>query len=155
MKLWQKDYEAAMVSFNKAAAAFPALDSPYLNDEHKEEIKSEKVRLFEMMGLTASFKKDWEKVLNYYRQALEFNPRYLPLYKEIADVYYREGDLDSAISYNKRGYRLNPEDSAWPLAIALLYKEKGDKIEALKYAKEAEKLAPENKDIKNIINDLD
>jgi len=151
MKLWQKDYEAALVSFNKAAAVFPDLSSPFLNNEHKEEIKSEKVHLFEMMGLTAGFKEDWNKALDYYQQALEFNPHYLPLYKEIADVYYKEGDLDSAIFYNERGYRLNPKDYAWPLSLSLLYKERGDAAKAAQYSAEAEELKPGDKDIRNII----
>lgn len=154
MKLWQRDYEAAMADFNKAAAIFPALDNPFLNNEHKEEIKSEEVHLFEMMGLAAGYQEDWDKALDYYRQALEFNPSYLRLYKEIADVYYKKGDLDKAIFYNKRGYMLNPEDVAWPQAIALLYREGGDKARALEYAEKALKLSPDNSDIKSFISQL-
>jgi len=155
MKLWQKDYQAAIVNFKKAINSMPPINSPYLNGEHKEEIETGLVRLLEMMGLTYSYKEDWSEALDYYQQALELNPYYLRLYKKIADVHYKQGDLDSAIFYNERGYRLNPEDYAWPLAISILYKEKGNKTEALKYAEEASKLMPENEDIKNIINDLD
>ncbi|MDD5031954.1 MAG: O-antigen ligase family protein [Patescibacteria group bacterium] len=154
MRLWQKDYEEAMANFAKAAAIFPDLDSPYLNNEHREEIKSEQVRLFEMMGLTASFKKDWDMALDYYQQALELDPHYPRLYKETADVYYKKGDLGRAISYNERGYRLNPKDSAWPLAIALLYQEQGDRVRAMEYAEEAKELSPENDEIKSLINQL-
>ena len=142
MKLWQEDYEGAMSNFLKAARSFPVLDSPYLNNEHREEIKSEQVRLFEMMGLTSSYQADWNKALDYYRQALKLDPRYLRLYKEIADVYYKKGDLDRAIFYNQRGYRLNPKDYAWPLALSLLFKEQGDAAKAAQYSAEASKLKP-------------
>ena len=140
MKLWQKDYPAALDNFEKAIAVLPDINSPFLNNEHREEIKTEKVHLFEMMGITFGYQKEWGKALDYYQQALKLNPRYLRLYKEIADVYYQQRNLNSAISYNERGYRLNPKDSAWPLALSLLYKELGDSAKEAQYSAEADKL---------------
>lgn len=147
MKLWQKNYKEAMDNFSKAAAAFPDLNSPYLNNEHREKIKSEKARLFEMMGLAYSYEKDWDKALDYYWQALKLNPHYVRLYKQIADVYYGQGDLREAIWYNKRGYMLNKKDSSWPFALALLFAEKGERLESKNYAEEALRLEPRNEAI--------
>ncbi|MFA4941985.1 MAG: tetratricopeptide repeat protein, partial [Patescibacteria group bacterium] len=140
MKMWEKNYEGAMENFNKAINFFPDLNSPFLNNEHKGEIETEEVSLLEMMGLTANYQKDWDKALGYYQQALKLNPHYLRLYKEMADVYYSQGDLNKAIFYNKRGYELNPQDSAWPIALSLLYKELGDTTMAEQYSAEADKL---------------
>lgn len=134
VKLWQKDYEGAIANFQKAIDSMPPLDNSSLNNEHKQEIEIELVRLFEMTGLTYSYKRDWGEALNYYRRALRFDPHYLRLYKEIADIYYQQGDLGEAIFYNQRGYMLNPADSAWPLAISLLYKELGDKANEKYYS---------------------
>jgi O-antigen ligase len=140
MKMWEKSYGEAMENFTKAINLFPDLNSPFLNNEHKGEIKTEEVSLLEMMGLTANYQKDWAKALEYYQWALELNPRYLRLYKEIADVYYQQGDLDKAIFYNKRGYKLNPQDYTWPLSLSLLYQERGDAEKARQYSAEADKL---------------
>ena len=129
-----------MDNFEKAIAVLPDINSPFLNNEHREEIKTEKVHLLEMMGIAFGYQKEWDKALDYYQQALKLNPRYLRVYKEIADVYYQQRDLNSAISYNERGYRLNSKDSAWPLALSLLYKELGDSAKEAQYSAEADKL---------------
>jgi len=155
MKLWQGDYEEAMVNFKKAIKASPSLDSPYLNDDHRQEIENELVYLYEMLGKVYSYKEEWDNAMEYYREALKFDPWYLPLYKKIADVYYQQGDLDNAIRHNKRGYMLNPEDYNWPFALAFLYQEKGDQAKALKYAKEALELEPGNEQVKKFVKEFE
>lgn len=154
MKLWQKEYDLAIANFIKSIELLPSLNSSYLNNDHKKEIKSELTRLYEMIGMAYNYKKDWNNALYYYEEALNLNPNYLSLYKKIADIYYLMGDLDKAIGYNKRGMMLNPKDYTWPYLIALLYQENGEKNKALEYVENALKLMPESEDIKNIINDL-
>jgi len=147
MKLWQKDYDSAIIYFKKAIEVAPPLDNPYLNKDHRQEIEAELVRLYEMLGMAYGYKKNWSQAMNYYQQALGLNPHYLRLYKKIADVYYEQSNLDKAIWHNKRGMMLNPDDYAWPLAIALLYQEIGDNKNALEYAEKALALEPENEQI--------
>ncbi|MEA3464292.1 MAG: O-antigen ligase family protein [Patescibacteria group bacterium] len=155
MKLWQENYGAAIANFKKAIKAAPPLDSPYLNNEHRQEIEDELARLYKMLGMAYKYQQDWNNALYYYGQALDFSPYHLQLYKKIADIYYQQGDLDKAIWYNKRGIILNPEDYNWPFAIALLYKEIGNRDKARKYAEKALELAPEEKEqIKGLLDDL-
>ncbi len=136
-KLWQKDYDQAIKLINQALAVLPPLNSPYLNQQHKQEIEDEEVNLYEMLGMAYRYQRNFDQALTYYKKALSLNPNYLPLYKEAADIYYLQGKIDLALKYNLHGYSLNPRDAAWPLAITLLYREKKDLIKAKEYDRKA------------------
>lgn len=154
MKLWQGDYDTAIYNLRKAIEVAPSLDSPYLNNDHRQKIEQELIQSYEMLGVVYSNKKDWEKSLDYYQKALKLNPHYLRLYKKVADVYYQQGDLDKAIWYNKRGMMLNKEDYSWPFALALLYRQQAKREEAEEYAKKALELNPENEAIIELLNEI-
>ncbi|MBI4812220.1 O-antigen ligase family protein [Candidatus Falkowbacteria bacterium] len=154
LQLWQGDYDGAIANLKKAIEIVPPLDHPYLNSDHRDEIKKELVNLYESLGFSYAHKEEWQTALSYYHEVLRIDPRYLPLYKSVADVYYSQRDFDKAIWYNKRGAAFNPADYKWPLAIAILYKERGDKEAAVEYAASALVLAPENKQIKDFITQI-
>ena len=154
LKLWQKDFPAAIDYFKSWERALPSLNNPGINEDHKKEVRIELIKLYELMGLTYDLLGNDKEAVGYYSRALELDPFYVPLYKKIADVYYKKGDLDKAIWYNKRGYMLNPRDYNWPFALSLLYKEIGDKHLALEYAGNALSLAPDNSSLKNFVTDL-
>jgi len=137
LKLWHKDYDEVIRLINQALKVTPPLDNPYLNQVHRKQINDELVNLYEIQGLAYSYKRNFDQALTSYKKALVINPYYLPLYKEIADIYYLQGKIDLALEYNLHGYSLNPNDASWPLAISLLYREKKDLVKAKEYDQKA------------------
>ena len=151
MKLWQKEYDQAISNFDQALTLLPPLDHPKLNRGHREMVKIELFNLYQLKGQALSYKKDYQLALNYFEQALKLKPDYPVIYKDIADVYYQQGDLDKAIFYNLRGLNLNPADYHWWLGLALLYQQKNEKDKAFEYAKKAQALEPEDPIVKELI----
>ena len=154
MKMWQKNYTAALALFKRAESQLPDLNHPQLNRDHKNKIIDQAVSLYEKMGYSYNQLKNYERALSYYRKALVLNPRYLTLYKNLADVYYEQGLLDQAIKLNQRGRMLNPSDYHWPLALSFLYRDKKDLIAAKEYLNQAIRLAPENEELKKYYSEL-
>lgn len=153
-KIMQADYKGAIEIFNQGIKILPPLDHPYLNDQHRWQVALVAVRLHEAAG-QAYFKiKDYDLALDYYEKGLKLDLFRATLYKDIADIYYVQGQLDKAISWNKRGLMLNPNDYNWPLALSLLYRDKKDLPRAKKYLAEALKLAPKNQELKKYEEEL-
>ncbi|MDO8667512.1 MAG: tetratricopeptide repeat protein [bacterium] len=153
-KMMQEDYQGVLDVYKRALEVLPSLDHPDLNDQHRTQISSIAVRLYEGLG-QAYFKiKDYDLALDYYKEGLKLDPYRATLYKNIADIYYVQGQFDKAIAWNKRGLMLSPTDYNWPLALSLLYRDKKDLIKAKEYLDQALKLAPENQDLKNYYNEL-
>ena len=154
MKLWQKNYNQAIVYFKQALKVAPPLDHVALNEQHRQQIINEIVALDELLGMSYAGKQDFEQAQEYYYSALKLDPSYLPLYKKIADIYYQQNQLDKAIFFNQRGLMLNPGDYKWHLALALLYREKNNLLEAEKYLDQALRLAPESEALKKYEQEL-
>jgi len=153
-KIMQEDYEGAIEIINQAIKILPPLDHPYLNDQHRRQIATIAVRLYESAG-QAYFKiKNYDLALDAYKKGLSLDPYRAILYKNIADIYYLQGRLDDAVNWNKRGLMLNPADFNWPLALSLLYRDKNNLPEAKKYLDQALKLAPENEELKKYYGEL-
>ncbi len=153
-KIMQEDYRGAIEIFNRGIKILPPLDHPYLNDQHRRQVTSVAVRLYEGLG-QAYFKiKSYDLALAYYEKVLSLDPRRVVLYKNIADIYYIQGQLDKAVVWNKRGWMLNPADYHWPMQLSLLYRDKNNLLEAKKYLDQAMKLAPENQELKKYYKEL-
>jgi len=147
MKMWQKNYAEAVALFKRAESQLPDPNQPQLNQDHKNKIIDQTVSLYEKMGYSYNKLKNYGLALKYYLKALALDPFRATLYKNIADIYYEQGDLDKAIVLNKRGLMLNPADYHWPWQLSLLYREKKDLAQAKKYLADAFKLAPESAEL--------
>lgn len=153
-KIMQKDYKGAIEVLNQAIKILPPLDHPYLNDKHRQQISNIAVRLHEEAGQAYFNMKNYDLALEYYKKGLSLDPYRATLYKNIADVYYVQGQLDVAIVWNRRGMMLNPGDYHWPLSLSLLYRDKKDLVEAKDYLNQALKLAPENQELNKYYEEL-
>ena len=92
--------------------------------------------------------------LEYYKKALTLEPYRPTLYKNLADIYYLQGNLDQAITLNQRGFTLSQSDYHWPLQLSLLFRENKNLPEAQKYLNQALKLAPDNEELKKYQSEL-
>jgi len=145
LKIEQKDWQTALEICRKAFYLYPEIDSQ-TPSPRQSEIRAEMSEVYEKFGQIYFNLENWDKSEQMYIQALRLVPLGRPnVWKKIADIYYKQGDLDTAIQRNSHGMILSPQDSAWPLAIGLLYEEKGDIVKAQKYFKKVLDLDPENK----------
>jgi len=156
IKIYQKKWQEAEEMCKKSFYLEPDLDYPQIAEIHRNMVKSEMSGLYEKFGQIYFEEKNYKKAEEMYLQALKFFPleKYY-LWKKIADIYYAQGDLDTAIQKNLHGYTLNPKDPNWPLAIGLLYQEKGDLELAKFYGQKALELAPEDQRILNFLESID
>ena len=133
LKIEQQDWQTALEICGKAFYLYPEI-KPETPKVRQDAIKSEMSEVYEKFGQIYFNLEDYEKSERMYTQALKLVPRGRPnIWKKIADIYYKQGDLDTAIGKNLHGMILSPNDAAWPLAIRLLYEQKGDMSEAEKY----------------------
>lgn len=155
MKIWQKDYDSAIIVLNKGIAIIPNNYQDIVNNkQHKKNIEIELINFNYYLGEANYFKKDFANALKYYKKILIYNPFQIKMYKKIADIYYLTGDLNKAMWYNKRGMALSPRDYVWPYSLALLYREKEDKENALQFAEKALGLSPQNREVEAFIKTL-
>jgi len=153
-KIMQEDYKGAIEVFDRAISILPPLDHPYLNDQHRRQIATIAVRLYESAGQAYAKIKNYDLALEYYKKGLSLDPYRATLYKDIADIYYIQNKLDEAIKFNRRGLALNPADYNWPLALSLLYRDKKNLTAAKDYLNQALKLSPENEKLKKYYKEL-
>jgi len=145
LKIEEQDLLEALEMCRKAFYLYPDI-KPETPKVRQDAIKAEMSEVYEKFGQIYFNLKNWDKSEQMYIQALKLVPVGRPnIWKKIADIYYKQGDLDTAIQRNSHGMILSPQDSAWPLAIGLLYEEKGDITEAKKYFQETLDLDPDNK----------
>ncbi|MDD5625876.1 MAG: tetratricopeptide repeat protein [Patescibacteria group bacterium] len=155
LKIYQENWPQALEMCEKSFSLYPDLNNPQMNNLHREMVKSELSTLYDKFGQIYFSLKDYKKSEEMYVQVLELVPLSRPdVWKKIADIYYIQGDLDTAIQKNMHGYDLNPKDLTWPLAIAVLYQEKGNLEMARQYGQKALKLSPDNVQIKNFLENL-
>lgn len=154
-KLRMKEYSEVPELTSKAESLMPKLTLPlyFLNMIHRQSLASELVRVHEMTAVSYESRGEYGKAAEYYEKAIKANPYRFADYKRLADMYYFQGDIDTAIKYNQRGYSMNKNDFSWPLSIALLLKEKGDEEGAVDYARQALNIDPENKEASDIVSE--
>jgi len=156
LKIYEENWEEGLEMCRKAWGLYPALDHPQMAPAHRDQVISEMAQVYEKLGQIYFKLKNYQKAEEMYIQVLKFMPLGRPdIWKKIADIYYVQGDLDTAIQKNLHGYALNPEDPAWPLALGLLYEEKGDPGQAKIYGQKALELAPEDERISSFLESID
>ncbi len=143
-KMASQDYAGAVKILSQAIGILPPTGHPYLNGQHRSQISAIAAKLHESLGLADFKMENYEAAIDNYKKGLKFDPYRASLYKNIADVYYAQNNLDKAIELNSRGFMLNPWDYHWPLSLSLLYKDKKDFEAEKKYFNQAVKMAPEN-----------
>lgn len=92
---------------------------------------NKKAKRFYKKAQKAIEKGKMEKVVKFYKKAIEVAPNQLPLINEFAHFYQKNGDVENAIFWSKKGIELNPVGVEAHFQIALAYQRVGKKMEAM------------------------
>lgn len=129
LKIYKAEWGQAEEMCSRALSFYPDLNHPQLkiNKNHQTLVKQEMNEVYEKLGDIFRFRADYHKAEEMYMQSLKLMPLGRPAtWKKIGDLYYLQGDIDTAIEKNLHGYSLGPDDPAWSRALMALYIEKGD-----------------------------
>lgn len=80
-----------------------------------------------------SLKKNWLKAYQYFLEAKNNDPTFIPVYLEIADLLYKRGFIKEAFSFIEEGMNIKPDDQMLHFAKANLYLSSGNPGSALRY----------------------
>lgn len=119
---------------------------------HRPQIEGQEINFYLISGSAEAQENNSAAALDWYEKIVAINPDYSPVYKNIADLYFKKKYLNQAIVYDKKGMSLSPDDSAWPLALGILYKAKGDASSSLDYFRQALELDPRSQEAFDQIN---
>jgi tetratricopeptide (TPR) repeat protein len=159
MQMYKGDYKKAITIFNLSLSVIPDENNSELNmpevAEHKNEVNNFRANIYNNMAYSYLKLNNLGDSQEYYKKIINIDPHNLDAHKMIANNYYLSHNLDMAIWYYKRGAMLDPSNSQWYFSLAVIYKERGDKIRAKEYADHTLKLSPENKQIQELIKNLD
>ncbi len=155
LKIEQGKWDQAEEQCQKALSLYPSLSDARLISIHRQKIESEMSELYEKLGEIYLAQEKYSQAEQAFRQVLKFSFSPRPnIWKKIGDVYYSQGDLDTAIVKNLHGHILSPQDSFWCLTLALLYQEKGESEQALFWVEKGLTLDPDNKKLLFLLESL-
>lgn len=136
----QKEFAAEPVAQEKSNAT--KSEVPALNVISKDDIA--KSAELNRRGKVNNDLGDYDKAIDYLKEAIELNPRNDIAWNNLGFSYYRKGDHDKALEYYRKAIELNPKnDSAWN-NLGLIYLDMKDYDNAIKYFREAIELSPKD-----------
>ena len=77
--------------------------------------------------------KDWNNALKYYKESLEKDPKFLPAYINIGNIYYKLGYPEEAKLFYTKAISLDSEDPQASYNLGYVLYEEGNFKEAIKY----------------------
>jgi len=90
-------------------------------------------------------KKDFQKAIDNYKKATDFDSNNYKYHKDLGVAYERKGDLDQALEEYKSAILDNDSDSQVHYLAGCIYDKKNDYENALEQFKKASELEPKNK----------
>jgi S1-C subfamily serine protease len=61
------------------------------------------------LGCVYKKRKQYDKAISYFYEAIRLNPNISDSYTELSDTYKRKGDIEKAMYYQQKSFELNPE----------------------------------------------
>jgi len=96
----------------------------------------------------------YDESLAQYREAVRVNPGNSLYYSEIADVYFRSGNPDSAIQWNRKAAHLNPLSDIPYINMGNIYWLDHDTLNAIACWEKAFELNPANQDVGGVLREF-
>lgn len=84
-----------------------------------------------LMATDADKRADWSKAIEHYGKALNFDPSLHEARKQLAALYYGQGQLPDAVQVLQQGWLLYPQEFEFTLLLARVQQAMGDTASAL------------------------
>jgi tetratricopeptide (TPR) repeat protein len=65
--------------------------------------------LYASLGRLCIKQRQWDKAIDYYRQAIEIDPNLATVYRTLANLYSRQGDQQQEVEFRYRALQLRPD----------------------------------------------
>jgi protein O-mannosyl-transferase len=118
-----KNYDTAIVYFNKALAVEPDDPMVYFN-----------------LGMSYEGKKDYGRAVDYLRKSLELDTASVNTRSRLANIYYGLGQFKEAIGLNQDIMRIDPDESLPYVNIGNYYIFQKDTLNGIRYYEKAVEL---------------
>lgn len=93
-------------------------------------------------GVRFSLRRDYDRAIEEYRKALEYEPTSAGAYSNIGFAYMDKGDIERAIVEHRKALELDPQLANAYYGLALALEKKGDIEEAIKNWEKYLEIAP-------------
>jgi tetratricopeptide (TPR) repeat protein len=110
--------------------------------------------LHHSLGLTLTRQKRSDEALSEFRVATELEPERLRYAYVFAVALHTSGYVDESVRVLKESLVRHPDDRDTLLALVTFNRDAGDIVSALQYAEQLNRLAPNDRDLANLIRDL-
>jgi tetratricopeptide (TPR) repeat protein len=97
-------------------------------------------------GDLADNRREWDKAIAYYSQAIQLNPSYADAYIGLAGEYYQKGQYELEVENYKKAVQLDPRNPDACYYLGTAYEDIGELDEAIKQYLTTLKLDPNYKD---------
>jgi tetratricopeptide (TPR) repeat protein len=94
-------------------------------------------------GVTALDDGNWLLALQHFRKCHELDPRFMPAYHEIADIYQYNGHTDAAVEELKGALLIEPEDVESLYSLGIIYTAQDRHTDAIRVFKRIEIIDPD------------
>lgn len=100
--LWSRKYDQAIFELNEALKLIVPTDDLKINEDHRNEIKSELKIIYRYLGETYLAQKNYDQAIIFFNKTLVLDPRDSNIYKALANAFYKKKNIEKADWYNKR-----------------------------------------------------
>ncbi|NLG99974.1 MAG: tetratricopeptide repeat protein [Chloroflexi bacterium] len=87
--------------------------------------------LLNLRGILVAIQDNESEAIQYFKEAIELDPQNVPAYRNLAQAYLLEGEIESAMEVADRGLELSPNSEEMLSIKAQILKESGQPDEAL------------------------
>ena len=159
----EKNYEKASAQYKGAVAlkganqgmahyylglCYLKINKPDLAEKEMTEASKSfpaEATIYGTLGEIYMKKKDFQKAIDNYKKATDFDSNNYKYHKDLGVAYERKGDLEQALEEYKSAILDNDSDSQVHYLAGCIYDKKNDYENALEQFKKASELEPKNK----------
>ncbi|MDA3819425.1 MAG: tetratricopeptide repeat protein [Candidatus Delongbacteria bacterium] len=110
-----------------------------------DQVKPGIPEVYRVLGLMyGRYKQDYNTALKYYNKALEINPDYADVWKDLGVVYGQTGNFEKALECFNKVHQIKPKDEQAILNLGITYQNMGEIQKSIPYFKQVLDKNPEH-----------
>lgn len=147
-----KDYQKAIIVYQRAIKATPDLNDRRMNDTHRSIVLGYLSQIHNQIAEASFSLKNYQEAIKYYLNVLKIDPYNLTVYEKMAQCHLALNNPVNAENAYLRAQRLDRDNYWWPLQLALLYQRTGQTELSRQNKQSALKLNPPVEAVKLLDN---